>query len=189
MSSEPRDVSSYLLYPLMFLQLQKASMEMSQTKEDMKALQKDLANADKEISVRQRILRRPETDTDYFVCLSVLFIFVYFLLESQEKGGDPPENSEHADTDQRSHQPTGFWEVCWAHPRAHPRKLLQHSQFCILFCVKKRSSSQYSWLNSSMLLPYLQTSLFGWHFSFEFLKNYKKTISFGLVDSLLYWNL
>ena len=46
-----------VLISCMFLQLQKASMEVSQTKEDMKALQKDLANADKEISVRHQVLR------------------------------------------------------------------------------------------------------------------------------------
>ena len=36
----------------MYLQLQKATMEMNRTKEDMKAGQNDLTGADKEISVR-----------------------------------------------------------------------------------------------------------------------------------------
>lgn len=41
-----------LKYFLSF-QLQKATIEVNQTKEDMKSVQNDLANADKEITVRQ----------------------------------------------------------------------------------------------------------------------------------------
>lgn len=43
----------FCVFLIILFQLQKSVVEMSQTKEDMKSLQKDLANADKEISVSQ----------------------------------------------------------------------------------------------------------------------------------------
>ncbi len=48
---------SFLIYNLLLLlQLQKATTETNRTKEDMKALQNDLSNADKEITVRNDVL-------------------------------------------------------------------------------------------------------------------------------------
>lgn len=48
---------SFLIYNLLLLlQLQKATTETNKTKEDMKALQNDLSNADKEITVRNSVL-------------------------------------------------------------------------------------------------------------------------------------
>ncbi|KAG7258810.1 hypothetical protein CRUP_017052 [Coryphaenoides rupestris] len=44
--------------------LQKSSMEVSRTKEDTRALQKDLANADKEISLKQPQLHQPSDCQD-----------------------------------------------------------------------------------------------------------------------------
>lgn len=59
---------SFLIYNLLLLlQLQKATTETNRTKEDMKALQNDLSNADKEITVRNSIL-------------STLLHFIYLLL-------------------------------------------------------------------------------------------------------------
>ncbi len=48
---------SFLIYNLLLLlQLQKATTETNRTKEDMKALQNDLSNTDKEITVRNYVL-------------------------------------------------------------------------------------------------------------------------------------
>ncbi len=48
---------SFLIHNLLLLlQLQKATTETNRTKEDMKALQNDLSNTDKEITVRNDVL-------------------------------------------------------------------------------------------------------------------------------------
>lgn len=75
----------------MFLQLQKSSMEVSRTKEDVQALQNDLVNADKEISVRRRLApelggRREQKKPDVaHHCLSVRLWFTPHFLEQSLK--------------------------------------------------------------------------------------------------------
>lgn len=76
----------------------------------MRAVQNDLANADKEITVRQIYSICSQFSQQRNPCLWCPH--VCFSTESEKESGDTSEDAEHTNTDKRSHQSAHLWKVC-----------------------------------------------------------------------------